>query len=473
MKLEIENFRTIAKSTYIIKEGEINYLLGANESGKTNLLNSIMFMDFNSGIPNESDHTLYNKIKISGAVVYIEKNGKRNFINETSWSFFSEDSKAKKTYLKETSKLNREDISNAIDQLVSEGKFSQNKENYMAIVDKLKGGKFITEEEFDVLLSEESDGGIFQVFSNIKKLFNELKIILPNIKYISPILEANKDELNRTKYKELKDKDSLIRRIFDAFLSDEDQRLLENLEDVEGNIEESESDILRDDLFLKVNKELKKYFSSIKNIVGYPRFIYQGGFINLSIDNKNNWEIDSFKENNRSTGFKAFFRILLNIKADIAKNNYTYFLIDEPEQALHPFLQEELTKILETIINKKNITILFSTHSPYIIKEKVDLSNVTFVMRNYGENTKLPTGSTYNYNLLENNNFYKLFIKYMNNELAGEEKYSFKIFLDRTLMVGSIEQMNKDYKKLNNCINENEKIQELKKTWYLKNFRIK
>ncbi len=81
----------------------------------------------------------------------------------------------------------------------------------------------------------------------------------------------------------------------------------------------------------------------------------------------------------RSQGFQWFLSFFLRLRASDAER--AVILIDEPGLYLHAKAQNDLLQVLEQLHNKDGHSIIFSTHSPYLID--VDrLDRVRLVVRN-------------------------------------------------------------------------------------------
>lgn len=85
---------------------------------------------------------------------------------------------------------------------------------------------------------------------------------------------------------------------------------------------------------------------------------------NLIIGLKEAGETRIFKAEQRSKGFQWFLSFYLRLTAQ--KHNYNIILIDEPGLYLHAKAQRDVLKVLESIAQAKT-TVIFSTHSPYLI----------------------------------------------------------------------------------------------------------
>lgn len=69
----------------------------------------------------------------------------------------------------------------------------------------------------------------------------------------------------------------------------------------------------------------------------------------------------------QSTGFKWFFNLYFNILCGQSLNPGDILIMDEPATNLHVLGQEELRKFLKEFAIKNDITIILATHSPFLI----------------------------------------------------------------------------------------------------------
>ncbi|AQX30902.1 AAA family ATPase [Bartonella schoenbuchensis] len=89
----------------------------------------------------------------------------------------------------------------------------------------------------------------------------------------------------------------------------------------------------------------------------------------------------TFSLHERSKGCRWFFcfKVLTDIRTNRSKNG-TIFLLDEPASNLHIHPQEKILQSLQKLSGSDNNSVIYSTHSPYLIEEtKVD--NL-FIVRN-------------------------------------------------------------------------------------------
>ena len=85
----------------------------------------------------------------------------------------------------------------------------------------------------------------------------------------------------------------------------------------------------------------------------------------------------------RSDGFRQFISFLLTVSAENVNSdlNNTLLLLDEPETHLHPKAQEDMLQELIEITQSNDNTILFATHSNYLI-DKAHLERNVKVFKN-------------------------------------------------------------------------------------------
>ena len=452
MKIKIENYKSILEGELEIKKGEITYFLGANESGKTSILKSFQSMDFNSGVPTIRDHTKFG-FGTRETKFHVYDGEKENIINENSWMWFVSSGMLSK-YRSSLREHEINEYENLLNKKAADGE-EIDIDVSRKIISKFLSGDFMKEQEIEQVKL------LFpNTFDESFELYEDLKISFPLVVYNQPLLLANINEIDRYKYKSLWDDKSMIRNIFDSFLSNEYKDKISELYDMEGNADKTDVVLLRDKIIDMVNEKIKDYFKKIEAIDAWPKFKFEGDEIILIIEDKNKYEIDSKREDDRSTGFKSFLRMMIEIKSIISKDVETIYLIDEPEQSLHPVLQREFIKVIGDEIKDKNIYVLVSTHSPYLINENVELKNINFVSRNKGEIGELPTGATYWKNLKDDDLFYKLLKDLAESKIGKDDEKSLKLIIHSKMEVGNIDRVLKE-------ISDNEmSIEQMKTQWW-------
>ena len=94
-------------------------------------------------------------------------------------------------------------------------------------------------------------------------------------------------------------------------------------------------------------------------------------------------------------GFRWFFSFLLftNFRPHRKSSSKgLLYLFDEPASNLHPSAQQELLKRFKKLCENKNVTIIYTTHSHYLI-DPSNLENTFVVMNRTLESANISTGS--------------------------------------------------------------------------------
>ena len=121
-----------------------------------------------------------------------------------------------------------------------------------------------------------------------------------------------------------------------------------------------------------VQDEINITFSSDKELIHFA--------INESGDTS------KYRAEQRSKGFQWFLSFY--IKLNTEKNKTNIILIDEPGLYLHAKAQDDVLKLLEKLSQNKDTTVLFTTHSPYLIN--IDkLNRVLLVEKSDEHGTKI------------------------------------------------------------------------------------
>jgi hypothetical protein len=298
------------------------------------------------------------------------------------------------------------------------------------IINEIKD-KFISEQKINIFLElivNNKKEKIKNFSLEIKNIYEETKINLPKTYFIEPFKKSTKSENLSYKIADIKKSKSLIRKIFESFGNSEQVKKLYNHEGIEVD-----RDVVnqRSNLMDYINEKIKKYFNKFSFIKAFPSLKDDNGIVYLNINEKKDYkyEIHIDDENERSIGFKYFSRLILELKAlsETTNNNEKIiYMIDEPEQCLHPLLQEELIKEIKEIVSKnKNLSIILATHSIYSfnLNDRINLIKRLSEKENnknfYGETLILP---------IKNFDHVK---KLHKNNKDPENEYILKMILDK------------------------------------------
>lgn len=447
MKINIKNYRNIIDSELKIIEGEINYILGSNESGKTNILNVIQLLDLeNKFTIQRNDYTSCSRqfIKEAPSILIDDEKGRINLVNETNHNqFMNFKSKKKEEYLNFIKEAEKE-FNNIWKLTSNRNEFDTRLEiRIKEIFKEIFKGKRINDEDWNIIKEFEITESLS---AKIKNQYLNLIIDFPITHYVEPIIKAKNESKISYKFYDLEKENSIIFHIFKAFSKKDDILKLKNLNQTEDKLMREG---IEEALFEELNKNIKKYFDTFTHIKAYPFFKVSGGEIILLIKSKNEWKYDSVDENERSLGFKTFLRIIMELKAISQSKDKHYYIIDEPEQSLHPFLQRELIEELEKITGNQ-ITIIIASHSPYIVKinDFDDILKCQYVKRD-SEGKTLISSFDKTKDILEKAKKY-----FLNNE-ETENYYFLKIIFDSLSSHNIYKLMNQKIKKLHSEMAKN------------------
>lgn len=147
-----------------------------------------------------------------------------------------------------------------------------------------------------------------------------------------------------------------------SFFREKNQRILKQRieklnSDVTVDFQDYWSQIVGKDNKIKLHFELEHYDYTVPEKSGKPYLEF--------------WIKDSLERlypKQRSRGVRWFLSFYLELKATAAgsKNSNRVVLIDEPGLSLHAKAQEDVLKVFEDL--KKNMQIIYCTHSPHLIK---------------------------------------------------------------------------------------------------------
>lgn len=393
--LHVKNYRTLRDCKFDIFLNEVNYFLGANESGKTNLLNSLIFIDpkRTEKISFRASQDKTKKVdKSEKFEIKIFENAKINHINELMNQIFlaREDKNSGTKHNNLFSSVDTQSVKQELEEWNRNHKDDQF--NVKSVTEGIHkrvqpGNKFLKDWE---TLDSKYPGSLKTVLPtldslcrNVRIFYDSLKIKLPLVYYNEPWIIGEKEASFQYPIADIQKKNSVLRNIFNAFCSTEDkEKVLEyfdNPNQENSNLTIADIDRIIDD---DLNKKIENYFKPIQGIKAWPKLKRDGSNLNMLVTRNPDMEHDNPQENERSFGWKILSRILLELKAiSSMENERIIYIIDEPETSLHPFLQFSLMrKVLEMKKNNKNLTIVIATHSPFVLHPPInELSELGYV----------------------------------------------------------------------------------------------
>lgn len=379
---EIKNFKGIDKANINLKKsgGNVFTLIGLNESGKTTFLEAISFL---IDTPDQEKHQ-----PIFGESFSFLKDTSK-LIPLKSFSNFNDPISVKATLsfpVEDKDRLNKILATKYPDYQfeISGGEFKIEKkltfensnlkktEHLWTISISQKGKK---ERKFKEI------GASSQMWQDIVKLIKEH--FIPHIFYFPSFLFnfpkeiyldsatlTGQDKIINDYYKEIlqdilhasDSKADLKTHILERLQKDDDQetRMAKHLLSQMGAAFSKE--------FLKRWVEIFKQQTGDKKsiVIDYGKNKDKNLFY-LSFKLKD--EPDEYFISERSLGFRWFFAFLLftELRSQRLDEKNILFLLDEPASNLHSSAQQEILSSFERTTTKKNHTIVFSTHSHYLI----------------------------------------------------------------------------------------------------------
>ena len=399
-KITIEGYRRFNKSTINLKHGNFAILAGANNSGKTSLIQlldiifnnksskSVSFKDFSIALKSLLDNKIKeldfssggNNEKFKEFIGYINEHIKIKVQFELSYDWEESiglfanylmdlDDEMQNFYFEYNYKLNTEvikeefvkqDIKSAtmLQEIIE-----QNTESIYFYADKdFKNKKIIEYKDFKKLFH-------FEYISADRELDDEN---LKNKKITTSIISSsdptNSDSVWDSKFYELKNKiaNDLAESEIDSSFQNETQKILSDLKDSLDNVSKNEIEAL----------DAKFHFNE-KNLLN---LIKDSLLINYS--HRTDEFLFSLTEESQGLGVSNLIYMSLQIdrfRRTIQPNTVNLFVIEEPEAHMHIQMQKVLVSYIETIFSKqKNLQGIITTHSTEIVKN-VDVNDIKVI----------------------------------------------------------------------------------------------
>lgn len=375
--IHIKNYRSIKDSKKIEIKEKVSVFAGKNESGKTNILKAIQaFYDdkFEEDDIPVDDKSSNPEIKINFEMSKEYLSEKLNRKIDGNIDYFTLGITRSKDVIDkfEGSVL---DVFNEIflDKFNSNEEYKgyinkdESKKLIIDIVnDKKENAQTIINEKIEDIKEENDRKKLLDYISKIldeMQLHKTLKNLIPQIAYFDSFEDMLPDELTKEEIKsedfEKKNK-AFINLLYMLGIKKE-----EFMKKIEGDERNQSSE------FKKISKEITRKYNSVylqeKVSIGLDK---NGDKIFIQIFDEGDLDNDK-KPSQRSKGFQWFiaFYLLLN-----SLNKDAIILIDEPGLYLHAKAQEDILRFLNDEVNN---TILFTTHSPYLIDiNKLDSLNL-------------------------------------------------------------------------------------------------
>lgn len=382
-KIKLENFKSIKSIEFDIKKYGKSYttmLVGINESGKSNILEAMSFLETPS-----SDFDYY------------DLHCQQDDVDDPVDLWFSLEFEYKDTCLNALKEhiTNSDLLSFEIDNIIKNVYLQKGETNftdsYSFDIKKLSKSLFIKKEQKNITdkqgqpvtvetyaLSKTKDDEAFQELNLevFKEIFSEniekiIKRYTPSISYWKPSEEYLVSEVDLNTFKDDVNANVPLKHIF--YIAG-----MKDAKTIKSEIEKISNANLR----LKLGGTLgDKATSYIKKIWDHDIVINveiaPSGVCGVTVrDGGKANQFNHHKMSARSEGFKQFISLILSlsIEAKTTKRKNSLILIDEPEAHLHPSGIRDLRTELLAI--GENNYLFVSTHSPFLVDRKNKDRNV-------------------------------------------------------------------------------------------------
>lgn len=374
-KIKIENYKSVGEEDNIMSVDKINIIIGKNESGKTNIIESLASMNL-TGI--ENDGLFNSKNKINNKKPYFElqlssypyeiRNYKKLEIMDISiksdydieytggfqW-YFHDDKKYTQPLqiindIIDSNNIQFYDnvVNNNFKELIrslndADKKIFINFKKYNTAIERLKNSNYDFKQE---------------LLNNIDKCIEQIR----NVYKLLPTFFELDNKMLKNNYSK-----SDIEK-------NEDCQMLKILFDVAGISEEQIFDYWQTTDPAEKHQIIRKLNHLLQENVSkkFNEFYTQEKIsIEIDLDNESVTFLVSTTDtylnySERSNGLKWYFNIFLKMtNKNIDKKNVIY-VIDEPGVMLHVNAQKELLKYFTKLTNDNN-QLIYSTHSPYML----------------------------------------------------------------------------------------------------------
>lgn len=381
--IKIQNFKSVEEIEFDIKKYGSSYttmFLGVNESGKSNILEAMSFLDAPEGEFNYEDYHNQKDENQQPVDLWfsLDFDYKSTYLNPTKAKFengrdlldFDISDIVKNVYLNPEDTEFEESYSFAVNNLVKglyikTNSKSINVNGRVTNVETYSLAKTAIDDEYQVL-----DEKLFKTLfdQHIKALIKKHE---PSVTFWKPSDKYLISTEDLKSFAEAPHAKPALKNIF--LLAGYDSK--ENIVDVVNKISNGQQ---RSRLQSKIQDSLDSYIKNVwSHNIDVVIDITETGQFTLSIrDSGEKNKHDRLPINGRSEGARHFLSLILSLSIESKHDKLTnqLILIDEPEVHLHPSgirdLREELLKIGE-----KNF-LFVSTHSPFLVDKTNKERNV-------------------------------------------------------------------------------------------------
>ena len=385
-KIRIQNYKSIEDIGFNIQKCGSSYaimLVGINESGKSNILRAISYLD----TPDEDDFN------------YLYEHNQKDKENKLVDLWFHLEFENKDTVLNEISKnieegndlLKFEIVSIVKNVYLEKGETSYNDTyefqvkglNEKLFIKKIhktvtsSSGQSVNTEKYVISKTNDEEESFQQLTKEVFLDFFEDKIIAiikkyePKVTYWSASSEYLIEEDDLNEFAEDINTKKALRNIFLLAGYDTDEKIKDIIQNISDGSQRSRlQDELQDSLNNYIQKVWKHNIDVVINITETGKFT-----LNIKDKGAKN-KYDRLPISGRSEGARHFLSLILSLSIENKKKKRSgqLILIDEPEMHLHPSGIRELSKELLEI--GRNNYLFVATHSPFLIDRKRKERNV-------------------------------------------------------------------------------------------------
>lgn len=378
--VKVSNFKSIKNvDNEIIIEPRITAIIGKNESGKSNVVESLSCLSPNYNVSAAFSHENINRLcssneEIEYQILLKPKNNKSK-IDETEIIINKREYKVQGGLLKYYNSNIKNNVNILIERFPQRpsGFSAQDLNNFKQHKNALQGDdsfdirnvnkalQFI-ELKSSVLMIQNGDD-IYELFTSIKNSWSEL------IKRIPTVFFRNSDKILKNEYKlddiqkEFKNPKAYPHSLLSDFL-----RLIEISHDdfiksILPGVSGPKTSLQR-----KINNNVKKLINDEFN-----KF-YTTEKIQLEVEFDSNVASFSVISDNetalllseRSNGLRWYLNMFIDAKVQGVDSSNVLYLLDEPGISLHVNAQRELLNLFSDLADKGN-QVVYTTHSPYML----------------------------------------------------------------------------------------------------------
>ncbi len=400
--VKINNYKSIGKEKNILTIGDINIIVGKNESGKSNVVEALSGIDL-TGFTENGYFERKNKMDLTSPVsVELElepykselkkdKKLSKMKINIDSYydikyeGGFSESIKNNKEFI-----IARNTVLDIIENNTINWKEEKDRKNFNNLLENLKNAEnkvFINFKYIDELITRLENSSyddfkeeLTENLKKCKKILNSYHNYFPYFFFIDDYTlksEYTHDEIENENTPEVQMLEKMLVAAnidFQKFISYWDNT--DNA--IKKQMEKNYNASLKNNLVDKFNKFYTQEQVSVE-------FDFHESSVSLLFDTTGTYM--SYDE--RSQGLKWYFNTFVKMQAENLDDNNVIYIMDEPGTKLHVNAQKELISFFKDLSKKEN-QIIYTTHSPYML----DQGNLNYVRLV----SKDDNGYTYIYN---------------------------------------------------------------------------